>query len=74
MKRIIPNGFSNYTAQNLGAGISKRVKSGFKAGVKMVWIICIPIVALYLVASNGLIEAFMADWLGNCNGIIGLVL
>ncbi len=55
------NGISNYTAQNLGAGIPKRVKSGFKAGVKMVWIICIPIVALYLVASNGLIEAFMDE-------------
>lgn len=55
------NGISNYTAQNLGAGIPKRVKSGFKAGVKMVWIICIPIVTLYLVASNGLIEAFMDE-------------
>lgn len=55
------NGISNYTAQNLGAGTPKRVKSGFKAGVKMVWIICIPIVALYLVASNGLIEAFMDE-------------
>lgn len=55
------NGISNYTAQNLGAGIPKRVKLGFKAGVKMVWIICIPIVALYLVASNGLIEAFMDE-------------
>jgi len=55
------NGISNYTAQNLGAGIPKRVKSGFKAGVKMVWIICIPIVALYQVASNGLIEAFMDE-------------
>lgn len=55
------NGISNYTAQNLGAGISKRVKAGFQAGVKMVWIICIPIVALYLVASNGLIEAFMDE-------------
>lgn len=55
------NGISNYTAQNLGAGISKRVKAGFQAGVKMVWIICIPIVALYLVASNELIEAFMDE-------------
>ena len=55
------NGISNYTAQNLGAGIPERVKSGFKAGVKMVWIICIPIVVLYLLASNGLIEAFMDE-------------
>lgn len=55
------NGISNYTAQNLGAGIPKRVKAGFKAGVKMVWIICIPIVLVYLVASNGLIKAFMDE-------------
>lgn len=55
------NGISNYTAQNLGAGLLKRVKSGFKAGVKMVWIICIPIVALYLVESNSLIEVFMDE-------------
>lgn len=55
------NGVSNYTAQNLGAGIPDRVKSGFKAGVKMVWIICIPIVILYLSASNLLIQAFMDE-------------
>lgn len=29
----IGNGLSNYTAQNLGAGILSRVKSGFKAGI-----------------------------------------
>lgn len=55
------NGISNYTAQNLGAGIPERIKAGFKAGVKMVWIICIPIVLLYLAAGNGLIEFFMDE-------------
>lgn len=53
------NGISNYTAQNLGAGILERVKSGFKAGVKMVWTICVPITALYLLCSEGLIRLFM---------------
>lgn len=53
------NGVSNYTAQNLGAGTLDRVKAGFRAGVKMVWIICIPIVLLYLLASDLLIQAFM---------------
>lgn len=55
------NGISNYTSQNLGAGIPERVKSGFKAGVKMVWIICIPIVILYLLASEELIEVFLDE-------------
>lgn len=39
----IGNGISNYTAQNIGAGILARVKSGFCAGVKMVWLICTPL-------------------------------
>ncbi len=55
------NGISNYTSQNLGAGIPERVKLGFKAGVKMVWIICIPIVILYLLASEELIEIFLDE-------------
>lgn len=53
------NGISNYTAQNIGANILPRVKSGFRAGVKIVWILCIPIVLLYLLASNSLVGFFM---------------
>ena len=55
----IGNGISNYTAQNLGAGILSRVKDGFKAGVKMVWILCVPIVVVYILANDFLIRAFM---------------
>ena len=55
------NGMSNYTAQNLGAGILERVKAGFKAGIKMVWVICLPIVVLYFAASNQLIQLFMDE-------------
>lgn len=55
------NGISNYTAQNLGAGIPERIKSGFRAGVKMVWIICIPIVAVYIFMSHELIKVFMDE-------------
>ncbi|MBQ7841278.1 MAG: MATE family efflux transporter [Lachnospiraceae bacterium] len=55
------NGISNYTAQNIGAGILPRVRAGFKAGVKMVWIICVPVIALYLGAGNLLIRFFMDD-------------
>ena len=53
------NGISNYTAQNLGARKFERIKEGFKAGVKLTWIICIPIIALYLTASRYLMYVFL---------------
>lgn len=53
------NGISNYTAQNLGANKMDRIKDGFKAGIKMVWILCIPIILLYLSQTRTLIHFFM---------------
>ena len=55
------NGISNYTAQNLGAGILPRVKAGFRAAVKMVWMLCIPIVLVYILGNHLLIRAFMDE-------------
>ena len=57
----VGNGISNYTAQNVGAKCMNRVKQGFAAGIKMVWIICVPIVLLYVFAGKYLIYAFMDD-------------
>ena len=53
------NGISNFTAQNLGAEKPERVKAGFRAGVKLVWIICIPLVLLYLFAGKYLLYIFL---------------
>lgn len=53
------NGISNYTAQNLGAGKSDRIRAGFRAGLKLVWIICLPLVVLYMLAAKGLVNIFM---------------
>ena len=53
------NGISNFTAQNLGAEKPERVKEGFCAGVKLVWIICIPLVLLYMFAGKYLVYAFL---------------
>lgn len=53
------NGISNYTAQNLGADKPQRIKEGFHAGIKMVWLICVPLVLLYLCAGRWLIYIFM---------------
>lgn len=55
----VGNGISNYTAQNLGAEKISRIREGFRAGLKIAWIICIPIILLYLFAGNHLIYMFM---------------
>ncbi|MBO5055339.1 MAG: MATE family efflux transporter [Lachnospiraceae bacterium] len=55
------NGISNFTAQNMGAGILARVREGFKVGVRMVWMICVPIVILYLAAGKVLVNFFMNE-------------
>lgn len=57
----LANGISNYTAQNIGAQIMPRIKEGFKAGIKIVWTLCIPIVALYMLASGVLVNFFMNE-------------
>lgn len=55
------NGISNYTAQNLGAGKPERIRSGFRAGLKMVWTICLPLVLLYLLGGQYLLRIFLDD-------------
>ena len=55
------NGVSNFTAQNLGAGETERIHEGFKAGIKLVWVICIPIVILYLFAGRYLVYFFLDE-------------
>lgn len=53
------NGISNYTSQNLGADKPDRVKSGFGTGIKMVWIICVPIILLYTLCGKYAIKLFI---------------
>lgn len=53
------NGISNYAAQNIGAGKMSRVKEGFRAGVKMVWILSVPLFAAYFFAGEMLLCLFM---------------
>lgn len=55
----LANGISNFTAQNLGAGKSERIRDGFKAGLKMVWIISIPLLLLYFFAGKQLLYLFL---------------
>jgi putative MATE family efflux protein len=53
------NGISNFTAQNIGAKKPQRIKSGFKAGLKLVWILSIPLVAAYFIAGKYLVYLFL---------------
>jgi len=53
------NGISNYTAQNLGAGKKERIAEGFRAGVKMVWILCLPFFAAYFLFGKNLLLLFL---------------
>ena len=53
------NGISSYTAQNLGAKKPARVRAGFFAGLKLVWALCLPLTALYLLAGPALVGVFL---------------
>ncbi|MBQ8782725.1 MAG: MATE family efflux transporter [Clostridia bacterium] len=53
------NGISNFTAQNLGAQKPERVKEGFKSGVKLVWMLCIPLTILYIFVGKYLLYIFL---------------
>lgn len=57
----VGNGISNYTAQNLGAGKPERVRQGFHAGLKMVWILSVPLVLLYFIGGRYLIPFFIEN-------------
>lgn len=55
------NGISNYTAQNMGARKLARIKQGFGAGVKMVWLLSAPLLVLYFFAGRVLLQLFLND-------------
>ena len=55
------NGISNYTAQNLGADKPQRVGEGHKAGLKMVWLLCVPLALLYFFRGEPLMNIFLEN-------------
>lgn len=55
------NGISNYTAQNVGAQKLQRVKSGFRAGLKLVWLLCVPLFVIYFFAGKWLLYFFIDE-------------
>ena len=57
----LANGISNFASQNLGAGKYERIHSGFKAGLKMVFLLCIPIVIVYVLWGRWFVYLFMEN-------------
>ena len=55
----IGNGISNFTAQNMGAGKPERIRSGFWAGLKMVWAISLPLCLAYFFGGEQLLYLFL---------------
>lgn len=55
----IGNGISNFSAQNLGAHQYGRIRECFRAGVKMVWCLCVPFCILYIFFGQYLLLLFM---------------
>ena len=53
------NGISNFSAQNLGAGKFGRIREGFRAGIKIVWCLCIPFCILYILFGRYFLLLFM---------------
>ena len=58
------NGMSNYTSQNLGADKPERIREGFTAGLRMVFTLCVPVIALYFLFPRGPISLFMEEKTG----------
>ncbi len=57
----LANGISNYTAQNLGAGKLSRIPDGHKAGLKLVWLLCVPFTLVYFFLGKYLVMFFLKD-------------
>lgn len=55
----LSNGISNFTAQNLGAGKFSRIREGFRAGLKLVLLLCIPLALAYIFAGRQLVHIFL---------------
>ena len=55
------NGMSNYTAQNLGAGKYNRIHDGFRAGLRLVWILCVPFALTYFFFGANLMKFFLKE-------------
>lgn len=57
----VGNGISNFTSQNIGAGKEERVKEGWKSGLLIALVLCVPFVILYFAAGKYIMLIFMKN-------------
>jgi len=55
------NGISSYTSQNLGADRKSRIAEGFRAGLKMVWSLSLPLALAYFLFADQLLRMFISN-------------
>ena len=55
------NGISNYTAQNLGARQEGRIRQGTRAGLRLVWRLCVPFCLVYILLGKYVLLLFMDE-------------
>ena len=55
------NGVSNYTAQNIGAKKLPRIGAGFRAALKLVWALSLPLFLLYFFGGRLVLGLFLDD-------------
>jgi len=55
------NGISNFTAQNIGAGKRARVREGFRAGIKIIWILSLIFALPYFFLGESLVRFFIDE-------------
>lgn len=61
MFTTLSGGLANFTAQNIGAGDEKRVKSGFKSGLIMSEIIAVTVIIIMLIFRTQLVGLFVDE-------------
>lgn len=57
----LSNGLSSFTAQNLGAGKSDRVRKGFSAGVRLAFLVAVPFVAAFFLFTDPMVSLFLEE-------------
>lgn len=58
----LANAISSFTAQNLGAGKTDRVKRGFKVGCIMLWSVCVVFMLIFILFKSQIIELFIDEY------------
>ena len=63
------NGVSYFSAQNLGAQQTDRVRAGFRSALHIAWILCIPLCLLYLFCGDSLLGPFLKNKTGEAMSV-----